>query len=129
MASSRSGYGDVLLQEYIPGGADAMKTLMVLYSRDSELLAYFMTRKVHIWPMERGVSALNESIHEPELLEMMRPFFTEERRTQERTQTTTTLTVNTSISIRLTKAVSQTKNIEKTKVKEPRQNDDGPLPL
>jgi predicted ATP-grasp superfamily ATP-dependent carboligase/predicted N-acyltransferase len=71
----RERFGDVLLQEYIPGGPEAMKTVVVLFSRDSRLVAAFTTQKLRQWPPGGGLTAMSRSTNARDLVEEVLPFF------------------------------------------------------
>jgi D-aspartate ligase len=75
IARCRAAYGRVLIQEYIPGGPEAMKTLVVLFTRDARLAAAFTTRKARQWPPEGGVSAASCSTGERSLVDLVLPLF------------------------------------------------------
>lgn len=71
----RQRQGDFLVQEHIPGPADAMHTVTVLLSRRSRLMAAFTARKLRHWPPTGGVIACGMSTRQPELLDLVMPFF------------------------------------------------------
>jgi predicted ATP-grasp superfamily ATP-dependent carboligase len=64
-----------LLQEYIPGGVEAMKTVVVVFSRDSQLVAAFTTHKVRHWPATGGNTAVSCSTADERLVKQVLPFF------------------------------------------------------
>ena len=68
-------FGGALIQEYIPGGPEAMKTAVLLFSRESLLVAAFTTRKVRQWPESGGLTAVSCSTAEEHLLGQVLPFF------------------------------------------------------
>jgi predicted ATP-grasp superfamily ATP-dependent carboligase len=68
-------YGTCLIQEYVPGGDDAMSMVTVVYSAASRLLAAFTARKVRQWPPGGGVTAYGISTRDDDLLQLVRPFF------------------------------------------------------
>ena len=70
-----SQYGSCVIQEYIPGGDDAMCMVTVVYSRSGQLLAAFTARKLRQWPASGGVTAYGLSTRDHELLDLVRPFF------------------------------------------------------
>lgn len=71
----REQYDGAIIQEYVPGGSDAMRTLTVVYDRHSELLAWFTTKKLRQWPVHGGVTASCISTREERLLDLVRPLF------------------------------------------------------
>ena len=77
--STRVQYGEFLLQEYIPGTATATRTVIVLFDRDSRLLAWFTMRKLRQWPVSGGITAMSESTRDEQLLRQVLPFFEEWR--------------------------------------------------
>jgi predicted ATP-grasp superfamily ATP-dependent carboligase len=64
-----------LVQEYIPGGVEAMKTVVVVFSRDSQLVAAFTTQKVRQWPATGGRTAVSYSTADERLVKQVLPFF------------------------------------------------------
>jgi carbamoylphosphate synthase large subunit len=68
-------FGGALIQEYIPGGPEAMKTVVLLFTRESVLVSAFTTRKLRQWPETGGVTALSCSTAESHLVDRVRPFF------------------------------------------------------
>jgi D-aspartate ligase len=70
-----STYGGALIQEYIPGGAAAMKTVTLLFSPDSRLIAAFTLQKLRQFPSEGGVTALARSTDDEHLVHQVLPFF------------------------------------------------------
>jgi predicted ATP-grasp superfamily ATP-dependent carboligase len=73
--SIERAYGDPVIEEYIPGETDAMRTVNLLFDRDSRLAAYFTTRKIRQWPASGGISVLSVSTNEWDLVRMMLPLF------------------------------------------------------
>jgi len=71
----RAGFGSALVQEYIPGGVEAMKTVVLLFGAEAALAAAFTTRKTRQWPPEGGVSVASVSTAERELADLVLPFF------------------------------------------------------
>ena len=61
-------YGGCLIQEYIPGGADAMHTVTVVCSGSGRLAGGFTARKVRHWPSLGGVTACGVSTREESLV-------------------------------------------------------------
>ncbi|MBL0714960.1 MAG: hypothetical protein JJV98_14805, partial [Desulfosarcina sp.] len=68
-------WGDYVIQEYIPGGTSNMRTVNLLFDRQSQLVAYFTTRKIRQWPNTGGISALSISTLDTELVAKVLPFF------------------------------------------------------
>lgn len=68
-------FDNALIQEYVPGGVEAMKTLVVMYSQESKLVAAFTMRKVRQWPESGGRTAASVSTADEHLLHQMQPFF------------------------------------------------------
>jgi predicted ATP-grasp superfamily ATP-dependent carboligase len=66
-----------IIQEYIPGSSEQMYMINVLYSKDNELLAYFMAKKVREYPPGGGITCCGVSIYEPALLEFAKKMFHE----------------------------------------------------
>ena len=75
LAANADLYGESVLQEYIPGSTDSMRVVVLLFDRDSELIAQFTARKILQWPESGGMTALAISTHEPELVALDLPFF------------------------------------------------------
>lgn len=75
IAACRSAHGDALIQEFIPGGPEAMKTAVLLYSRDSRLIAAFTTAKKREWPTTGGLTVVSRSTRDEALVEQVKPFF------------------------------------------------------
>ncbi len=68
-----------VVQEYIPGGADAMRTVVLLFDRDSRLVAHFTTRKIRQYPATGGLMTMGVSTDERALVALVLPFFEERR--------------------------------------------------
>lgn len=68
-------YGACLIQEYIPGGADALHTVTVVCSSTGRLAGGFTARKVRHWPSLGGVTACGVSTREESLVDSVLPFF------------------------------------------------------
>jgi predicted ATP-grasp superfamily ATP-dependent carboligase len=75
MRESTTRFQRALIQEYVPGPVEAMKTVVVVFSRDSQLLAAFTTRKVLQWPATGGQTAVSFSTAEERLVKLVLPFF------------------------------------------------------
>jgi D-aspartate ligase len=68
-------FGGFLIQEFIPGGAQAMRTVLLLFGPDSRLAASFTTRKTRQWPQTGGATAASRSTVDRALLDSVLPFF------------------------------------------------------
>lgn len=68
-------FEDSVIQEFVPGAADAMKTVVVLFGPDSRLAAAFTTQKIRHWPQTGGPTAASRSTTDPDLVEIVLPFF------------------------------------------------------
>jgi predicted ATP-grasp superfamily ATP-dependent carboligase len=68
-------YGNICIQEYIPGGPENMRTVNLLFDVRSRLVACFAMKKVRQLPYSGGISVLSVSIHAPELVDFVLPFF------------------------------------------------------
>ncbi|HSW50112.1 MAG TPA: hypothetical protein VLH09_08055, partial [Bryobacteraceae bacterium] len=75
VAQCEAQFGRTLIEEYIPGGAEAMKTVVLLFSRKSRLAAAFTTRKIRQWPATGGLTAVSRSTDEECLVRLVLPFF------------------------------------------------------
>jgi predicted ATP-grasp superfamily ATP-dependent carboligase len=68
-------FGGALLQEYVPGGVDAMKTVVVVFSRNSRLVSAFTTQKMRQWPVTGGSTVASRSTADEALVKQVLPFF------------------------------------------------------
>lgn len=68
-------FGPPLIQQYIPGGPEAMKTIVLLFSVESRLTAAFTTRKIRQWPATGGQTVVSISTAEQFLVSQILPFF------------------------------------------------------
>ena len=68
-------FGEPLMQEYIPGGADAMRTVVLLFDRRCRLVTWFTMRKLAQYPVTGGMTTMAVSTDEPELVALMLPLF------------------------------------------------------
>jgi predicted ATP-grasp superfamily ATP-dependent carboligase len=75
VSSCTAKYGGASIQEYIPGDASAMRTVIVLFNQKSELIVAFTTRKLRYWPTSGGLTALSVSTDEFNLVTKVLPFF------------------------------------------------------
>jgi len=69
------GFGEAVIQEYIPGEANSMHSINLLFDRAGRLLSSFSYRKIRQYPMTGGVSGHFMSVHERECVDMVMPFF------------------------------------------------------
>jgi predicted ATP-grasp superfamily ATP-dependent carboligase len=67
--------GEPVVQEYVPGDTEAMRTVVLLFDRRTRLVAHFTTRKLEQHPATGGVTAMSVSTDERELVELVLPFF------------------------------------------------------
>lgn len=72
---SEKAYGKTVIEEYIPGNTESMRTVNLIFDKKSRLAAYFTTKKIRQWPVTGGISALSISTNEWELVEAVLPFF------------------------------------------------------
>lgn len=68
-------YGETVIEEYIPGDTESMRTINLLFDKKNRLAAYFTTKKLRQWPTTGGISALSISTNEWKLVKMVLPFF------------------------------------------------------
>jgi D-aspartate ligase len=68
-------YGGTIIQEYIPGEASAMRTVVVLFDKGSDLIAAFTMHKHRQWPTTGGVTAVSVSTADLHLVDQILPFF------------------------------------------------------
>jgi predicted ATP-grasp superfamily ATP-dependent carboligase len=68
-------FGGALIQQYIPGGADAMKTVVLVFSPGSRLTAAFTTQKIRQWPATGGITVVSHSTAEHKIVDQVLPFF------------------------------------------------------
>jgi predicted ATP-grasp superfamily ATP-dependent carboligase len=68
-------YGAPLIQEYVPGDVNDMRTVVVLFSHESELIAAFTTAKRRQWPATGGLTVVSHSTDDPALVDRVLPFF------------------------------------------------------
>jgi predicted ATP-grasp superfamily ATP-dependent carboligase len=75
IARCETDFGPAVIQEYIPGGPEAMRNALLLFDREGRLLACFTLRKLRQWPPEGGITALGISTDDRGLLEAVLPLF------------------------------------------------------
>jgi predicted ATP-grasp superfamily ATP-dependent carboligase len=68
-------FGPLVATDYVPGPVDAQHALHLLFDRDSELIEFFVLRKLRQWPRRTGITAAATSSHELGLIERMLPLF------------------------------------------------------
>jgi D-aspartate ligase len=68
-------FGVPLVQEFIPGGPEAMRTVVVLFDRRSRLVAHFTTRKLRELPATGGMTTMSVSTDDRALVELVLPLF------------------------------------------------------
>lgn len=70
-----AAHGPCLIQSFIPGGAEAMRSLTVLLDGEGRLVGSFLLQKLRQVPISGGNTALARSCREGDLLEVVMPFF------------------------------------------------------
>ena len=73
----RSGYGDVLLQEYIPGGADSVWMFNGYFNSSSDCLVGFTGQKLRQYPPDTGQTSLGLCVWNDVVAETTKTFFKE----------------------------------------------------
>jgi predicted ATP-grasp superfamily ATP-dependent carboligase len=68
-------FGDIVIQEYIPGEPHSMHAVNLLFDRDGKLISSFSYRKIRQYPMKGGLSVHFISVHERKCIDMVMPFF------------------------------------------------------
>jgi len=68
-------FAGAVIEEYIPGGVEAMKSVVLLFSPQSRLIAAFTTRKIQQWPETGGLTAVGRSTADEHLVKLVLPFF------------------------------------------------------
>jgi predicted ATP-grasp superfamily ATP-dependent carboligase len=64
-----------VIEEYIPGGVEATKTVVLLFSPQSRLMAAFTMRKIQQWPETGGLTAVARGTADKHLVKLVLPFF------------------------------------------------------
>jgi predicted ATP-grasp superfamily ATP-dependent carboligase len=72
-------YGALIATEFIPGPVDAQLAIQLMFDRDSELIEFFVLRKLRQWPPKSGITAAAISTHELGLVSQMLPLFQQVR--------------------------------------------------
>ncbi len=65
----------LVLQEWVPGGDDALYTSNCYFNRESEMLVGFVTRKIRQWPEGTGSACLARAQPDAEVLDASRRLF------------------------------------------------------
>jgi hypothetical protein len=68
-------FGGAVVEEFIPGGAEADNAVVLLFSPQSRLIAAFTARKIRQWPESGGLVAVGRSTANERLVELVLPFF------------------------------------------------------
>jgi biotin carboxylase len=68
-----AAHGGVLISDFIPGPVDNLRAVHLLFDVASRPIAYFVMRKLRIWPARVGVSVAAVTTHETELLDGLVP--------------------------------------------------------
>lgn len=68
-----AAHGGALISDFIPGPVDSLRAVHLLFDAGSRLIAFFVMRKLRIWPPRVGVSVAAVSTHETELLDGLIP--------------------------------------------------------
>jgi predicted ATP-grasp superfamily ATP-dependent carboligase len=68
-------HGAALITEYIPGPTENLRAVHLLFDADSRLVAFFVLRKLRIWPPRVGGTVAGVSTHETEIVERLLPLF------------------------------------------------------
>lgn len=61
---------DFVIQEYIPGGDDCIYSFHAYFNQYSEMLSYYVGRKIRTYPKDSGVSTYLELVNEPEVVKL-----------------------------------------------------------
>ncbi|MDH3690451.1 MAG: hypothetical protein OEU36_13315 [Gammaproteobacteria bacterium] len=75
VASCTARFGSCIIQDFIPGGSDAMNTVVLLFTPSSRLAAAFTLRKIRQWPTTGGSTAVGVSTADHDLIKQVLPFF------------------------------------------------------
>jgi len=68
-------HGQLVATEFIPGPVDAQYAVQLLFDRNSELVEFFVLRKLRQWPTDSGITVEATSSHELELVSQVLPLF------------------------------------------------------
>ena len=75
ISNIRENFGEVVIQEYIPGDPQSMHAISVLFDRSGKLVSSFCFRKLRQSPLIGGLTAQSMSVHDRERIEIFLPFF------------------------------------------------------
>jgi hypothetical protein len=64
-----------MVQEYVAGGPEAMRTVVLLLDRDSRLVAHFTMRKLRAYPASGGLTTAAVSSDDRDIVRLVMPFF------------------------------------------------------
>jgi predicted ATP-grasp superfamily ATP-dependent carboligase len=68
-------HGGALITEYIPGPTDSLRAVHLLFDSASRLIAFFIMRKLRIYPAGVGGSVAAVSTHETGIVQCLLPLF------------------------------------------------------
>jgi len=68
-------FGGALITEYVAGATENLRAVHLLFDSASRLVAFFVLRKLRIWPSRVGVTVAAVSTHETELVDLLLPLF------------------------------------------------------
>jgi biotin carboxylase len=68
-------HGQLVATEFIAGPVDGQYAVQLLFDRDSDLVEFFVLRKLRQWPRGSGITVEATSSHELELVSQVLPLF------------------------------------------------------
>jgi predicted ATP-grasp superfamily ATP-dependent carboligase len=68
-----SEHGGALITDFIPGPTENLRAVQLLFDSASRLIAFFVLRKLRIWPAGVGITVAAVSTHEMELVTTLLP--------------------------------------------------------
>lgn len=68
-----AAHGAALISDFIPGPTDNLRAVHLLFDADSRLIAYFVMRKLRVWPAGVGITVAAVSTHETEMVRQVVP--------------------------------------------------------
>jgi carbamoyl-phosphate synthase large subunit len=74
-ASTSDAYSGAIITEYVRGPVSNLHAAHLLFDGKSRLIAFFVLRKLRIWPDHVGVTVAAVSTHETEMVEQLVPLF------------------------------------------------------